>query len=341
MIRNTRRDFLRAVAGLGTSVAGLVLIDACGLVPALTQPKIQRIGYLDFTAREVNADLGYRAALIDGLQAAGWTEGQNLTIEQPYADSRIDLVPGLLAELVGLRVDVLVVEGSSLAALAAEHATSTIPIVAMPLEAPVEEGLVASLGRPGGNLTGLTNRAPGEFGKSVELLHAVVPALARVAVFTTFTNPIRVTAWDEIRIAAEGYGVQADAIEVPSVEDIDAAFEAAVSSRADGVINNNRGPLLPGRARFGELAIQRGLPSIGFAREWPASGTLLGYGPNLVAMYRHAAVYVDKILRGAKPGDLPVEQPTVFDFVVNFKTAQALGMPVPADIQAQVTEWIQ
>jgi putative ABC transport system substrate-binding protein len=248
----------------------------------------------------------------------------------------------MAAELVRLQVDIIVVHGNTVAAQATKQATTTIPIVVSGVAlSPVATGLVASLARPGGNLTAISNVAPGIYAKWVELLIQVVPSLARTATLSFPSNLAVVGIADEVRSAATAAGAVDERIDLQSADDVEIAFQEATSRGADGVIIAAIALLLPVVDRVAEVALRHRLPTIGGTRDFVQAGSLMNYGTNLLAAPRRAAVYVDKILKGAKPADLPVEQATVFDLVVNARTAQALGITFPPDVVAQVTEWIQ
>jgi len=338
--RTNRRTFLRNT-GLGMFGAGLAMLSsACTVEPPQARAKLPRIGYLSPGPREAYIDAA--GAFLEGLRGLGYIEGQTIAIEWRFASAASVSDAAwreLAADLVRLNVDVIVSLQTTAAALAAKAATSTIPIVANSA-APVESGLVASLSRPGGNVTGLGGFV-GQNAKQLDLLRAVVPGLTRAAAFVDASNPANPPQWDEFQRAAEKSGVLAQRIELHSTNDLDGAFDLIEVGGAQALNVIGAAMLLPVRQRVVELALQHRLPSIERNSLWAEAGLLMVYGANNLAEFRHAADYVDKILRGAKPGDLPIEQPRVFDLVVNLKTAQALGLTIPADVAAQVTEWIQ
>jgi putative ABC transport system substrate-binding protein len=284
-------------------------------------------------------------AFLGGLRDLGYVEGQTIAIEWRFspAEGGEALYGPLLTELVGLAVDVIVLDGGSQMALAAKRATSTIPIVCTPMLYPVENGLVASLARPGGNLTGLTSIASGVYAKCLDLLREVVPGLARVAVLIDVNNPLERETWAELRGAADAAGIQAQQVDLGSAGDLEAAFETSAAGRAQAVIVIGTPFLLPVRKRLAELALQHHLPGITLYPPFAEAGLLMAYGikGGLPTQSRHAAVFVDKILKGANPADLPVEQPTEFDLVVNRTTLNALGLTIPPNVASQVTTWIQ
>jgi putative ABC transport system substrate-binding protein len=296
-----------------------------------------RIGYLSLGPREAYA--ANEEAFLDGLRELGYVEGQTIAIEWRFAPAGSEAAwAELAAELVRLPVDVIVSFGSTALTLAAKAATNTIPIV-IDASGPVESGLVASLSRPGGNITGVAVQN-GVNPKHLELLRSVVPGLTRAAAFVATTNPAGPPQWDEFRAAAEAAGVQAQLVEVNTPGDLEEAFDRTERGGAQALSVAAQSVLLPVRERVAELALQHRLPSITRGGGYADAGLLMTYGAKQLWSYRRAAVYVDKILKGAKPADLPIEQSTEFDFVVNLKTAQALGISFPPDVAAQVTQWI-
>jgi putative ABC transport system substrate-binding protein len=340
--RLKRRIFLRDAAWLAASAAGLTLLSsACGLLPSQTPARVPRIGFLGAQDRETMADRV--DAFLQGLRDLGYVEGQTIAIEWRFSpEGSANQFAEMAAELVRLQVDVIVADGSTVAAQAAKQATSTIPIVFVAAAlSPVETGLVASLARPGGNLTAISNTTPGIYAKWVQLLRDVVPGLARTATLSFPGNPATVGIADEVRSAATASGVVDERIDLQSVNDVEVAFQEAASRGADGVIIAAIALLLRAVDHVAEVAVRHCLPTIGGTRDFVQAGSLMWYGANPLATRRRAAVYVDRILKGAKPADLPVEQPTVFDLVVNLKTARALRLSIPPSVAQQVTEWIQ
>jgi putative ABC transport system substrate-binding protein len=337
----SRRALLAAAWGLGTSVTGIALLSsACGSLSAQRLAKLPRIGYLCAGTRESRADR--IDAFVQGLADLGYVDGQTIAIEWRFSPEGVEnQFASLAADLVRLSVDVIVVEASTPAAQAAKQATSTVPIVASNIALPVQAGLVASLSRPGGNLTALTSSIPGIEGKWLDLLRGVVPGLARLVGLNDLTNDSSNSGWDALRTAAETAKLLIERIDLRSAQELEAAFEAPALGRAQALVNNGTALLAQRRARLAELALQHRLPAISKNRPEAEAGLLMTYGPSLPANSRRAAVYVDKILKGARAAELPVEQPTTLEFVVNVKTAQALGITIPPDVAAQVTEWIQ
>src|SRR5574342_529155 len=280
-------------------------------------------------------------AFIKGLRDFGYVEGQNITIVHRSSDGRYERLPGLAADLVRLKVDVIVVPAPQ-NAVAAKEATRTIPIVMASSGDPVAEGLVASLARPGGNITGLTGVAGPEIaGKRLELLKEAVPKASRVAVLSNPTNPISAPALGETKAAARSLRLQLQMVEARGPDETERAFAAMGRERADALIVVNDGMLLAHRTRIAALAAQHRLPTMWGGREYVDAGGLMSYSASGRDHFRRAATYVDKILKGAKPGDLPVEQPTKFELVINLKTAKALGLTIPPSLLQRADQVIE
>jgi putative ABC transport system substrate-binding protein len=330
-----RRAFVQHLAGLSASAAGLVLLNGCGVLPSAARPpKAARLGYVG------NPEPGpWETVLWERLRELGWVEGENLTIERRYAQTQREIV-ARVAELVALPVDVLVTVGQP-TSLAAKQATETIPIVFAPVRDPVGVGIVASLARPGGNVTGVSQGASTSYnGKQLELLTGVVPGLMHVAVIADTINPAaNALALADIQEAAGVLGMQVRALDV-SADDLASAFATAASWPAHAVIVRGGGLILTERARIAELAAGSHLPAIYQNTENVEAGGLMSYGTSNTSIHRRAATFIDKILRGAKPADLPVEQLTTVEFAVNVKAAQALGLMISPDVAAQVTDWV-
>ncbi|HTN71598.1 MAG TPA: ABC transporter substrate-binding protein [Methylomirabilota bacterium] len=314
---------------IGLALAALLF--ALSLPAAAQQPtKIPRIGYL------TGASLSSMSARIEsfrqGLRELGYAEGKNIVIEWRAAEEKLDRLPALAAELVRLKVDIIVTAGSS-PTRAAKQATNTIPIVMAQDPDPVGSGFVASLARPGGNITGLATLAPELNGKRLELLKETVPKLSRVAVFGTSTQPGNAQSLKEVELVAKAFGVKLQYLDVLSSKEIATAFRAATKGRADAVLS-----LLPARVassqrtQMAELAVKSRLPVIYDRSEYVEAGGLMTYGVNFSDLDRRAAVYVDKILKGRKPADLPVEQPIKFDLIINLKAAKQIGLTIPANV---------
>jgi putative ABC transport system substrate-binding protein len=292
-----------------------------------------------FAARLLAFD-PFAAAFLAGMRDLGYVDGETIEIEVRGASGAEARLPELAAELVRLGPDVLLVTGS-LEAQAARQATSTIPIVFTGSADPIGSGLVASLSRPEGNVTGLSLIAPELNGKRLELLQAVVPDLVRVAVLAYADSPSRNLSWDESRVAAAQLHLQPQLVEVRDADDFEGAFAAMASGQAQALVLHPAALLTAYRERIIGLARQARLPTMYPDRRHVVEGGLMAYGPDLLDLMRHSATYVDKILRGAKPAHLPVERPTVFDFIINLKTARALGLTIPQAILQQATELIQ
>jgi putative tryptophan/tyrosine transport system substrate-binding protein len=303
------------------------------------QSRIARIGFL---AGDSLADHRHRLQTFrDGLHELGYVEGKNLVIEYRWAEGHYERLPSLAAELVRLPVDVIVAVGDPVI-FAAKQATSTIPIVMASVGDPVARGFVASLARPGGNITGVSNFAVTLMGKWLELLKEVLPALSQVAVLRNAGNPTHPLFWMEAQRAAPRLGLKLQDAEVRSSDDLDEAFGSVVRARSGAVVVVPD-PLLAGAAekRVAELALRNRVPMMGTFKEQAELGGLLSYGPDLADNSHRAASYVDKILKGAKPADLPVEQPTKFDLFINLKTAKALGITIPQSVLLRADEVIE
>lgn len=328
--RHRRRWFLR-----GTLASGVfILLSGCEK-PA----KTPRIGFLAVGSREGRAFL--IEGLRQGLRERGYVEGGNIIIEYRFSENRNDRLPELAAELIALKVNLIVASGSP-ASFAAKDATRSIPIVMPSLNAdPVATGLISSLARPGGNITGITEMAPQLSGKRLQLLKDTVPGLSRVAVFWNPLNPAYDPILKDLEAAALTMAVQLRRLEVRVPEDFEAAFQTAVRHRAGALIAPGD-PLVTNRPKmFADLALKYRLPTMGENKEMAISGSLLSLGPDIVDSYRRSAAHVDKILKGAEPGNLPMEQPTKFDLLINLKTARALGLSISPSVLLQATEVIQ
>jgi putative ABC transport system substrate-binding protein len=273
-----------------------------------------------------------------GLRDLGYVEGHTITLEYRFADGQADRLPALVAELVRLPVDVLVVDGT-VALRPAQHATTAIPIV-MVAGDPVGAGLVASLAHPGGNITGLSMMIPDLSGKRLEFLKAAVPTLSRVAVLRHRDAPVDPYV-TETQAAAHALGLQLHVLEVRSPDEFAQAFAAMTRAQADALVVIPSGLFFSQRSQLAALALQHRLPAVFLEREFVEAGGLMAYGPSLSDLSQRVATYVHKILQGAKPADLPVEQPTRFELVINLKTAQALGMTIPPSLLLLADEVIQ
>jgi putative ABC transport system substrate-binding protein len=297
-------------------------------VHAQQSAKVPRIGVLTLGVASSTPTF---EAFRQGLRDLGYVEGKNILIEYRYAEGKSDRLSNLAAELVRLKVDVIVTE-SSRAAEAAKHATQTTPIVMAIAGDPVGIGLVASLARPSGNVTGLTVLAPELSGKRLELLKEAAPKTISVAVIWNATNPGATGFLRETKAAAQSLGLQLQPVEVQSQDDLDAAFKAVTSTRPSALITLADGMLLNNRTRIVEFAAKNRLPTIFPDGEFADAGGLMAYGPNLGSNFRRAASYVDRILKGTKPANLPVEQPTKFELVINLKAAKQIGLTIPQSV---------
>ena len=301
--------------------------------------KVPRIGFLAVGPREGRASM--IEGFLQGLRELGYIEGRNIAIEYRFSDDRNDRLPALAADLVALKVQLIVASGTP-ASFAARDATSTIPIVMGGIAAdPVETGLVASLARPGGNITGMSMMTAPLGGKRLELLKNTVPGLARVAVFWNPPNPAYGPILRELEAAAVALRLTIQRLEVRVPSDLEGAFRAAIKQRAGALIAPGD-PLVQNRPRMvADLALKYRLPALMDTKEFVEAGGLLSLGMDLVESYRRAATHVDKILKGARPADLPMEQPTKFELLVNLKTAKALGLTIPPTVLLQATRVIQ
>ena len=321
---------LAVVLTVGLTLAPLAVEGQAG--------KIYRIGMLETTSMALNA--ANLDAFRQGLRELGYVEGRNFMIEYRSADGRRERFPELATELVRLKVDVILTRGTP-AVLAAKNATGTIPVVMAASGDPLLSGVVAGLARPGGNVTGLSAIVVEVTGKRLQLLREVVPGLSRIAVLFDMGNPNNALQWKETEIAAPSLGVQPQLLDVRTPGDFGGAFDAAIRQRAgamvvgiDALTQANHRPIIG-------LAAKHRLPAIYASREFVDAGGLVAYGVSYPHLYHRAASFVDKILKGAKPADLPVEQPTKFELVINLKTAKALGLTIPQTILLQADHVIE
>jgi len=317
----------------------------CSMLLALPFParaqqpaKIPRIGWL--TASSLSAQSARIEAFRQGLRDLGYVEGKNIVIEHRFADGKPDRLPALVAELVRLKVDIIVSAGST-PTRAARAATSTIPIVMTNDADPIATGFVASLARPGGNITGLSTLSPELSGKRLEILREVVPKLSRVAVLGTSTNPTYAQVIREVELVAKAFGLKLQNLDVLDAKDIETAFRAAIKGRADGVLVLTSAVLAPERAQITELAAKNRLPGIYSNSQFAEAGGLMFYGVNVLDLDRRAATYVDKILKGRTPADLPVEQPMKFEFIVNLQAAKKIGLTIPPNVLVRADKVIR
>ena len=326
-----RRTFL---AGTGA-----VLLAAPLAAEGQQAGKTYRIGWLGNTP---SGDPANTAAFQQSLRDLGWVEGQNIVFERRYSEGRPERLPSLAAELVRLKPDLIVTMGGTPSAAAAKQATTTIPIVFCYVGDPVASGFVASLSRPGGNLTGLGATGAGIHAKLLELMKEALPRISTVAVFvnSTFSLHTNVTQ-PEVEAAARNLRLTLRNVEVRSPQDLDGAFESSAREKLDAVIVLGQPLMFTHRQRAAKLAIERQVPTAFYWREAVEAGALMSYGDRIIDAMRRCPYYVDRILRGAKPADLPVEQPTTFYLTINLKTAKALGLTIPQSLLARADEVIQ
>lgn len=321
----TRRALLAAVA--------LVLLAAPLAAEAQRPGRLHRIGFLAISPITPATAETQRIwdAFRQGLREHGWVEGKNIVIESRSWEGKAERLPDVAAEMVRLKVDVIVAIAAQ-GALAAKSATKTIPVVALGITDPVGSGLVTSLARPGGNVTGLSVMAPDLVGKQVELMKEVLPRLSRVAILWNPAHPVHPQLLKEGKVAAQALGVQLQPLEARVPGDFEAAFSAMAKGRAEALLVLVDPTYYLHRITLVELAATTRLPAMYGLTGFVIEGGLMGYGPDLVEHFRQGAGYVDRILRGAKPANLPVEQPTKFELLINLKTAKALGLTLPQSL---------
>jgi putative ABC transport system substrate-binding protein len=320
---NNRRKLLVAL-GAGALAAPLASF-------AQQQGKVWRIGYLDFTSRQSTADSGRYGAMMQGLREVGYVEGKHFVLEARYADGNADRLDGLAAELVRQKVDLILAYGVA-ASRAAQRTTATTPIVVITTADPVRDGFADSLARPSGNLTGMSNGVGDTIQKLVELLIVVVPKLNRIAVITNPANGAHPPLLLRVQAAARQAGKQVLPVTVGTSYEIERGFATIARERIDAVIIIVDAFLFQQRTQIAELALKYRLPSIYAPGGYAEVGGLMSYGADITDNFRRAGIFVDKILKGAKPGDIPFEQPTRYYFVINRKTAKALGLTIPQSL---------
>ncbi len=309
--------------------------------PAVAQQpkKVPLMGYL-------TTDTGGRAslnveALRQGLRDLAYVEGQNIATELRSAEGKLDRLPALAAELVRLKVDIIFTAGGTPVSFAAKKATNVIPIIFVGSIDPVAVGLVDSLARPGGNITGFSTGAPGLYGKRAEIIKETIPRLSRVGVLLNPSNQAADVVLNEIRSAGLDLGVRVQSLEVRSSNDIDAAFETATKAQVGALVVAQQNPITFNQKRIVELAAKRRLPAIYVDTLWIHDGGLMSYGASIPDLYRRAAVYVDKILKGTKPADLPVQQPMKYELMINLKTAKSLSLTIPPIVLIRAERVVQ
>jgi putative ABC transport system substrate-binding protein len=317
---------------------GLALLAAPLAAEAQPAGRTVTIGYLGNSSPSLESNLV--EAFREGLRQLGYVEGRNLIIKYEWAEGQQERHPALARELVRLKPDVILTAGTP-GALAARQATQSIPIVMTSSGDPVAAGLVASLAKPGGNVTGLSVLQPELQGKRLELLKEAVPKLSRLAVLRNPDNPLTAIDWKAMQPAAEALGVKLQPVEARGPNDLGRALARIKAAHPDGLFVIGDRFLFAYRASIVQFVVKNRLPGISTWREFAQEGGLMAYGPDYAGMYRRAAAYVDKILKGAKPADLPVEQPTRFELVVNLKTAKALGLTLPQSVLVRADHVIQ
>jgi putative ABC transport system substrate-binding protein len=317
----------------------VVVLFALEAIAEAQQPKkVPHIGYL--VLNTLSSQVARMEAFRQGLRELGYVEGKNIVIDWRSADGKLERLPALAAELVRLKVDIIVTTGPT-PTRAAKEATSTISIVLTNDPDPVANGFVVSLARPGGNITGLSSVAPELSGKRLEILREVVPKLSRVAVLGTSTMPGYAQLKREIELAAKAFGVKLDYLDVLDSKHVETVYRAASKGRANAVLTLAGGILFTQRAQIMEFAVKNRLPVIYHDSRFVEAGGLMFYGVSLLDLDRRAAVYVDKILKGAKPADLPVQQATKFEFIINLKAAKQIGLTIPPDVLARANQVIK
>ena len=328
-----RREFITLLGGAAA---------AWPLAAGAQQPSstVRRIGFLSPGVARTMAVRGLVEAFRQGLKEYGWVEGQNISVEYRFAEGKEEALAGIAAALVQSRLDVIVADGTA-AIQAAKNVTQTVPIVMAVSNDPVGTGLVASLNRPGGNITGLSILTGELVSKWLQLLTEIVPGLARVAVLSNPLNPSSAPLLEQTKAAAQSLGVEIHVAEVQGPDRFESAFAAIKAARAGALIVLPDGMLYSQHPRIVTFSAASHLPALFGQKEVVEAGGLIAYGPNIPASFRRSAAYVDKILQGAKPADLPVEQPTIFELVVNLETARAIGLTVPASILLRADEEIE
>lgn len=327
----TRRKFV-VVLGLSALAAPLASLAQ--------QSKIWRLGFFYFGSRQSAQETGRYAAFLQGMRELGYVEGKNFVVEARYADGKAERLPDLAAELVRSKVDLIIASGTPVNR-AVKRATTAIPIVITLSVDPVADGLVASLARPGGNMTGLTTLSAELSQKHLELLTALLPKLSRIGALLNPTNVGNLGQLKSLQAAAQKSGIALVPAEARTPDEIDRGFAGVARERAAAVVILGDAFFVQQRNQIAGLATKHRLPVIALSREFPESGSLMSYGPDLRDNFRRAATYVDKVLRGAKPGDLPIEQPAKFELIINLKTAKAIGLTVPQEMRFRADRVIE
>jgi putative ABC transport system substrate-binding protein len=320
---------------LGLTAGAVALRPLAG---AAQQPTIPLIGFLGNSTPDLEAKLV--TSFRDGLRNLGYEESRNIRIEYRWAQGQYERLPQLIAELIAAKVAIIVTAGTP-ASLAVKKATTSIPLVMVAVGDPVGTGLVASIAHPGGNATGLTSISPELEGKRLQLIKEIIPTVSRVAVFWNPANAYQIANEKEVRAAAAMLQIPVLPVAVRTAEELDGAFATILAERADAVLVLADRVFLHNRERIVGFLVSNRLPAMNAYRELVEAGGMMSFGPSYSVMHRQAATYVDKILRGAKPADLPVEQPAKFEFVLNLKSAAALGLTVPPSILLRADEVIE
>ena len=332
---------LRDILGLCSAVTCVVAVQFfVALLPAAAQPaaKAHRIGFLGNSTAALEAHL--LGPFREGLHELGYVDGQNFVIEYRWAEGKYERFPVLIAELLAQKVEVIVTAGTP-ASLAVKKATTSVPLVMVAVGDPVDTGLVASLARPGGNITGINSTVEGLEGKRLELLREVIPKLSHVAVLWNPENPTLLTYLKEMRAAAQVLGIKLLVLEVRTTGELDETFEAIARARPGALRVMGDRLFLHNRQRIMDFATKQRLPTVPVHPELVEAGGLMSYGPSYAGMHRRAAYFVARILKGAKPADLPVEQPTKFELIVNLKAAKALGLKIPPSLLQRADQVIE
>jgi putative tryptophan/tyrosine transport system substrate-binding protein len=320
-------------------VSAAMLLALCSSVEAQQAGKVPRIGYL--APNLSNAVLATHEAFRQGLRELGYVEGKNIIIEYRWAEGKADRLPLLAAELVRLKVDAIFASGAVQPALAAKNATTMIPIVFVAVTDPIGLGLVASLARPGRNITGLSSMSRGLSGKRLELVKESFPKASRVAVLWNPDNPSSVSSMQETKAVAPLLGIKLQSLEIRESNDLEQAFSAVKKEAAEALVLLNSPNFVNLRKQFVDLAAKSRLPAMYDESQWVDAGGLMSYGPNYPDLWRRAATYLDKILKGTKPADIPVEQPTKFELIINLKTAKQIGLTIPPNMLARADKVIK
>ena len=316
----------------------VVLLAVTVMAEAQQLKKVPRIGVL--IGGSASSVAARTEAFRRGLRELGYVEGKNVVFEWRYGEGKLDRLPALARELMDSKVDIIITTGGT-PTRAAKEGTSTIPIVMAQDQDPVGSGYVASLARPGGNITGLSSLAPELGGKRLELLKEIVPRLSRVAILGTSTNVAHAQSIKEMELAAGAFGVRLQHLDVRAATDIEPALQSAGKERADAILLLTSLVLNAQRKQIADLAIKSRLPAMYYNSEWVEDGGLMAYGVSFIDLYWRAATYVDSILKGAKPADLPVEQPKKFEFIINLKTAKQIGLTIPPNVLARADKVIK